>query len=987
MSTRLASLCSILLAASVTGQDAAPPWSEVRAVLEAFCLRCHGGQKVESEFRLATAATFAHGGARGAVFDADEPAESRILEVVRYANPDLAMPPSGKLDPADLDVLERWILAGAAWPTDATGTLADPARFPDHAEARPAASGWWAYEPLAAPSPPDSARGVDADADPIAAFVAARLAAAELAAQPRATAETLLRRATFDLTGLPPTPAERRDFAAAVEREGFDAAWSARLDALIASPRYGEHQARLWLDQVRYAETNGYERDATKTNIWRYRDWVIRAFQSGLPYDQFVIQQLAGDELAALAGDAAAPDLQIATGYYRLNVWDDEPADHPQAIADERADIVDTTAQVFLGSSLGCARCHDHKADPLGQDEYFAFTAWFNNVRGYGGGRFSQALGKGVTTLLADAPTADQISQAARDARIREVDAALQPFADRLAAKAAAAGAVETTTLLVRDARHADGAAQWRVTIEDAPAGWHTAGFDDSEWPLAPGGFGTEGTPGARVGTVWGTPQIHLRTRFELVEVPESLVLSFHHDEDVEVYLNGVEVFARRGYRGDYAEVQLDQEAVDALVVGSNVLAVACRQSGGGQFIDVGLRVGWLDDQKARLRRLAMRAERWFEGEDLAAVERLLTRRAKLAAQPVAEPYPALVVSEFGREAPPQHVHLRGSVHAPGAVVEPGVPAAFLAGGIAPPAPAVDVPGPTTGRRLALARWMVGDAAHLTARVMVNRIWQSHFGRGLCPTPGDFGRLGDKPSHPELLDWLARDFVASGWSIQAMHRRIMKSAVYLRASSGDAAALAKDPRNSLLWRYPPRRLTAEQFRDGILQVSGEIRHALFGPSVFPPMPAEVLATSSRPGQAWGRSSAEDAVRRSIYVFVKRSLRVPLLEGLDQPDPDLPCADRFPTNVPTQALMSLNGEFPHRMARAFAARLARETADEAAQVDRAYLLAFGRAPTTGERTRDRAFLASLREEHGLDPDAARALFCLALFNRNEFLWID
>lgn len=430
--------------------DSAPvgaaAWSDVRGVLEARCLECHGGERVKSGFRLANARTFAAGGDRGPVVVGTAAGEgldfggSRLLEVIRYGNPGLAMPPSGKLPTPELDLLESWVAPGAPWPDGPPGELADPAQADEPEPPARAGRDGWAYRPLARPETPTPADPAWR-AHPVDAFVAARREAAGLQAAPRASALQLLRRATFDLIGLPPSPRAQAEFLGAVESVGFDTAWSALLARLLASPQHGEHQGRHWLDLVRYAETNGYERDATKTGIWRYRDWVIRALNADKPYDRFVIEQLAGDELfpPELAGsDAPMPaeraEALLATGYYRLGVWDDEPADPVQARADELADIVDTTGQVFLGTTMGCARCHDHKADPILQRDYYAFTAVFNNVRGAGSatgarhrrveGPRGAAPGDGVRSLRALVGAPDRGDPRPRGARERErVDA------------------------------------------------------------------------------------------------------------------------------------------------------------------------------------------------------------------------------------------------------------------------------------------------------------------------------------------------------------------------------------------------------------------------------------------------------------------------------------------------------------------------------------------------------------------------------------
>jgi len=956
-------------------------WVRARTVIEKRCLECHGLKYRRSGLSFADAASFAEGGSRGAAVDGEAPERSQLLHAVRYSDPEFAMPPSGRIPDEEIAALEAWVLGGAPWPAEKTGELTDPERFAlEHDEPSDDPNDWWAYRPLR------SAGAGSGDGHPIDTLIDARLEEAQLESASRASALTLVRRASFDLTGLPPSAEMVDGFVRAWDRNADDA-WRRLIDDLLASPVYGERWARHWLDIVRYAETNGYERDGTKTSIWRYRDWVIRSLNEDKPYDRFVTEQLAGDELVHaldLRGAEASAAL-IATGYYRLGVWDDEPSDPAQARADELADIVDTTGQALLGATVGCARCHDHKADPISQADYYAFTAVFNNIKGYGGGSFGQHLGGGMTTPIADAPAPGVMTPQERDSKQERV---LGELARYIAMLPAIEGEPEP---VLSDAQGAepDSRPVWRYVEDEAPDGWTSPGFDDSAWKSGPGGFGTRGTPGAVVGTRWDSNRIFLRTRFALTQIPESLVLSIHHDEDAAIWINGVHVADFSGYTSRYKRVQLDRSAVSALVVGSNVVAVSCRQTGGGQYIDIGLASGWIDGQSADIIRLRTTAEHVLSDEDLAETQRLLIELREIERAPIADAYPALIISERGATAPTQHVLMRGSVHAPGDAVAPGVPAVLAIEGLPdferqePEGAVAD----STGRRLALTRWLFGSGSHITARVMANRLWQHHFGRGLCRTAGDFGRLGEEPTHPLLLDHLATELIRRDWSLKAMHRYIMTSEAYMRSSVGPSASLAADPRNDLFWRFDPRRLSAEEFRDAVLDVSGMLVDERHGPSAFPTMPPEALATSSRPGEAWRKPAPGDEGRRSVYVFAKRSLRLPLLEALDQPSPDMACPVRFPTNVPTQALITLNSDFMQEAAGAFADRVLSESDDLEGAIARTIELALGRDPPNEEIARHTSFVERLREEHDLSERDALAVLCLGVMNLNEFMWID
>ncbi|HND52549.1 MAG TPA: DUF1553 domain-containing protein, partial [Pirellulaceae bacterium] len=532
---------------------------------------------------------------------------------------------------------------------------------------------------------------------------------------------------------------------------------------------------------------------------------------------------------------------------------------------------------------------------------------------------------------------------------------------------------------------------RWQYTTEKPTEDWTKLAFDDAAWKRGPGGFGQQGTPGAVVRTPWNSQNIWLRTKFTLKDsqdLPRGLTLNVHHDEDVEVYLNGVRVYAATGFLRDYTQVALDAAALQALQVGENVLAVHCRQTGGGQYIDVGL-----TDGRARIdvaRQIRDQGAKLL-GDDtakryVALVKQLEESRKAKPEEPGAE---VMCVTESGRSE--TNVLLRGNPHALGEKVQPGVPAVLSEDPNAV-LPAAVLKGPaasaSSGKRRALAEWLTSKQNPLTARVMANRLWQNHFGLGIVPTPNDFGQLGEQPSHPELLDWLASELMAGDWRLKRMHKLIMLTDAYRRSSHGDAAALEKDPANHLLWRYNMRRLTAEEVRDTVLAASGQLNLKPGGPSIYPPIPREVLAGQSRPGAGWGNSPPEEASRRSIYIHVKRSLLVPILSDHDVADTDSSCPVRYVTTVPTQSLGMLNGDFTNEQARKMVERLKRERpGDLDQQIRWAVRLTTGRSPTDAEVAADRKMIVDLREKHKLSDDAALAQFCLLCINANEFIYLD
>ena len=521
----------------------------------------------------------------------------------------------------------------------------------------------------------------------------------------------------------------------------------------------------------------------------------------------------------------------------------------------------------------------------------------------------------------------------------------------------------------------------WQYTVAEPGRGWARMNFDASGWKTGKGGFGERRTPGAVVRTRWRTSDVWLRKTFEATEKPGGLALLLHHDDDVEVFLNGKPICRAKGYLVDYRRIPLGAEALSALRLGTNVLAIHCRQFGGGQYIDAGL----IADSQADLDSLLKEHGETLVGA--AALDRYREVKAELASnRKMVVPMPGVdvkCVAERGRST--TRLLVRGNPHAPGEEVTAGFPAVLRNVSVKTPA---DPTKATSGKRRALAEWLTQPDNPLPARVMANRLWQYHFGRGIVPTSSDFGKLGEAPTHPELLDWLASEFLASGWQIKRMHRLIMLSSAYRMSSRGNPAALAKDPANMLFWRFNMRRLTAEEVRDSMLAASGSLNRRMGGPGIYPTISRAVLAGQSMPGNGWGKSPPGQQARRSVYVHLKRSLIVPILEAHDLADTDSSCAVRYTTTVPTQALAMLNGDFTNEQAASLAARLTREAPDDlAGQVKRAVRLTTGRAPTADEIKRDTAFVKELQAENKVDAKAALTLYCLLALNANEFLYLD
>jgi hypothetical protein len=667
----------------------------------------------------------------------------------------------------------------------------------------------------------------------IDAFVLARLEERRLAHAPPADRATLLRRLSFDLTGLPPTLDEQNEFLA----DRSPAAYLRLVDRLLASPRYGERWGQHWLDLARFAETDGFEFDQARPDAWRYRDWIVGALNRDLPYDEFVRLQLAGDELRP--GD---PWAFVATGFSRC--YPDMVDLNDQGLRRQNAldDITETTGLVFLGLTIGCARCHDHKFDPIRQRDFYSLEAFFTPAR-----------------FRDDYPLASPRQRLEYERRIHR-------------------GQREMTTL--------------RAALIQLEAPWRER--------LAPGP-----PPGST-------------------------------DETAAAFAKAARDRSPRDVELVFEALARDRR------IKSDVWALV------------------LDDAE------------W-------SARRLLLRRLDRLVHGAGPDLPrARGLDESGPSAPPTYLRLRGDFTAKGPEVPPAFPAILCSNR----SPAVARAKPSlrsSGRRTALANWLVRPDNPLVARVMVNRLWQHHFGRGLVATPSDFGTMGDEPSHPELLDWLAKELIARDWSLKSIQRLIVTSATYQQSSRASRPAREKDPENVLLGRQTRQRLDGEAIRDALLAVSGRLNSVMGGPSVFPELPPELSKLSSK-GAVWPVSpKAEDRVRRSLYVFVRRNLRYPFFEVFDRPDTNVSCPRRPVTTIAPQALGLLNSRLARDSAQALAARAVRLAGPERArQIELISRIIYGREADDVERRIINEFSAS---------DDSLYHLCLALVNANAFIYVD
>ena len=938
--------------------------AKVRPVLVENCVKCHGPKTQKSHLRLDSRAAAVAGGEQGPAVVPGKPDESLLVTAVRHDD-DLKMPPSKKL-PADVVAdLSRWVSMGAPWPGQAEEATAAPSavrRGPMTVTQKDREH--WAFRPVARPAAP-AVKDQGWVRNPVDAFVLAGLEARGLRPNPEADKRALIRRVTYDLTGLPPTPEEVRAF---VNDDAPDA-YERLVDRLLASPHYGEAWGRHWLDLVRFAETNSYERDDPKPNAWRYRDYVVRALNRDKPYDRFVREQIAGDELP----DGGLEGV-IATGYYRLGIWDDEPTDLEQARFDSLDDVVATTSQVFLGLTVDCARCHDHKIDPIPQADYYRLLSFFRNVNHYRNG--------GPTDEAPAFETA--AAKAEYEARVRDL-------ARRREAVQAKVEAIENEYL--KKSPGGDAGLR-RADVEGLRYRFYRDTWDrlpdfDALKPEESGDL-----PAGRFDLTPRTRDDAFGFVFEgTLVVPASGEYTFTLDADdgARLTVGGLDL-THDGGPAKTAVATLPEGRLPVRLdyfQRSAKFGLAVTWSGPGvprRPLSADPSPTGRRQRAADLARLVSTKGKPVLGDARWAQYMALqvTLRALRTERPKGDA--ALCVTEAGPVAPETFVMLRGNPHVPGPKVEP----AFLTV-LDAPAPVIPPPvkgARTTGRRTALADWLTSPSNPLPARVTANRVWQFHFGRGLVRSPNNFGTQGDKPTHPALLDWLASELVSGGWRLKPLHKLILTSNAYRMASSPSAEGLAKDATNDALWRFDPRRLTAEEIRDSVLAMTGSLNPSMHGPGVYPEIPAEVMAGQSVPGKGWGKSSPAEQARRSVYVHVKRSLIMPILEGFDQAETDRSTPVRFSTTQPTQALAMLNGKFLNAQAARLAARLCREAGTDADdRVRLALRLTTGREPTEAETRRGVGLMNDLVGRDGMSPDEALKAFGLVVLNLNEFLYLD
>jgi mono/diheme cytochrome c family protein len=851
----------LLLAAWTAGADTATEQlfaDKVKPLLDSRCVSCHGPDKVKGGLRMDSRAGLLKGGDSGPALVPGNPSDSLLLQAVMHSKKDLEMPPKEKLTTNDIAVLRRWIQDGAPWPATSSNAVAAVQLKPGER----IGDAWsdprnpivkifggqrldlWSLRAVKPVAPPKSARGTH----PIDAFILAKLKENKRKMSPEADRRTLARRVYFDLTGLPPTPEEVSEFVNDKRRDAYERL----VDKLLASPRYGEHQARLWMDVVRYSDSNGYDWDEFRLRAWRFRDYLIRAFNTDKPFDQLIREELAGDELFdGPPKTEMEQEYLIATSYLRLGPQDNSAPlfnEQDRARAELMADLTETTSSAFLGLTMSCNRCHDHKYDPLSHADHYRMRAFFEPVK-----------------YADEMPLDVAKDQEAIRAHNKSLDEKIKPVQEQ------------------RDSLLGEVKKQLRAD--------KVAKLDE--------------------------------TNRMLLETPKE-----QRTNDLKDKIAALEKKVE----------PKDKEIQSALTPEQKKLSESLAKQ--------------VDELKKQKRPFTL----------------------------------GLLMVDNPEKIPVTKVLFQGNHKDPRAAVEPG----FISA-LDPNPAAIQKPANTksTGRRLTLANWIASKENPLTARVFVNRAWQQHFGQGLVATPNDFGLAGARPTHPELLDWLANEFTGSGWSVKSLHRLMVTSAAYRQSSTVGKPVTSKGKDVESVTDYSHqniRRLSAEQLRDSLLSVSGilKLEHT-GGPPIWPELPPEVLQANpaflddnETKTKGWYPSPKTNQNVRSLFLVQKKTVRVPFMETFDLPENSVSCARRTESIVAPQALTLLNNAVSIEAARAVASRVERAAGTNVTkQIQSAFAFTLQRP---ADKAEVRACTALLQQRNLTE-------LCRALLNLNEFIYID
>jgi mono/diheme cytochrome c family protein len=1021
--TQHKTLCSLFYCVLITAQpgatvDAAESPDDffenrIRPLLTQHCIECHGQQKQEGGLRLDSREGWQRGGDRGAAIEPEHPERSLLLRAVNYEDPELQMPPEKRLSPSEIANIEVWIQSGAT----------DPRRESQRANAQrldpQQARNFWSFKPLTSPEPP-KIHSATWSQNPVDAFIKNHLDKKGLRVVPHADRQTLIRRATFDLTGMPPTAAEVKTF---VEDES-PLAFESLIDRLLNSPAYGERWGRHWLDIARYADTAGDGSDYPVREAAKYRNWVINAFNADTPYDQFVREQIAGDILAGEGEISQYANRITATGFLAIGKRYGYKASPAFQYLDF-ADVIDSLGRSLLGLSLGCARCHDHKYDPISADDYYAWYGILQSSKWAFPGGEEQKRPAHFPPLVPPSVVSQLDSQ--RSTALSQIDLQISQLKD---------------DQLQFNPNYRGGGMD--LGFEAQSLGkplanpWVSAGpievSADAQSPFVH--IHPVGKKGVRMGSgkptdgiryVFPKPlntttakTIHFTVDFRPLESPQnpgafrmylgrgvvqSLAVEFSATSRELALRNGkqwepickltpgswytlqVEVDpVSKTYSGTIgtadSNIKFDNKATDPNWDGvadcficdgfGHVPGAACERD----IDNLGLQSrAFAKPDSTSIADPATRASREKRLTKIETQLNILSERRKsLASRPV---YP---VAYAVAEADPinARIQLRGDPFRLGKEV-PRRNLEILG------AEAV-TPGAGSGR-LDLAEWITRPTNPLTARVFVNRVWSWHFGQGIVGTPSDFGSRGEAPTHPQLLDWLASDFIRSGWSIKHLHRLIMSSRTYQLGSHDHHENMKIDPSNRFHWRFSRRALDAESIRDAMLMVSGELNRATPTAHPFPPVDTWAF-TIHNPFHG-----VYESTHRSIYMMIQRNRRDPYLSLFDAADPNQSVAERLPTTTPSQALFLMNSPFVHEQAAKFARKIHAFPGDTRTKLKWAFLTAHGRVPEEHLVDNGIEFLSAYQTRSPDPPNGVtaelRALsaFARVLLTSNAFLYLD
>jgi mono/diheme cytochrome c family protein len=813
---------------------------DILPIFEQNCLKCHGDVMQSSRLNLATREGVMHGGAKGAAIVPGSADDSRLYRLVTGSEKP-AMPMGSKLTPDQISAIKAWIDQGAAWDAADVVAKSQPATASAFADLEnvtlPAgARDYWAFKlPVQAPLPT-----VREFQNPVDRFLEKTRQDKGVKPAPKADRLTLLRRAHMDLIGLPPTSTEIDAFIA----DTAPGAWERVIDRLLASPHYGERWGRHWMDVARYADSSGYQNDTDRPNFWRYRDYIIKSFNEDKPYNTFIKEQIAGDEIPNRTDDSL-----IATGFLRSGPRvAHRERDNPERRHDYLDDVLGAIGKGVLGLTVQCARCHDHKFDPILQKDYYAMQA---SIYGY---------------VETDYPLGPREEAEAYMRKLSEINTKIAGLRDQI--------------------EKIDEPYNYKLVLEQIR----------DKYP----------------------PEV-----VRAVEKPESERTAGEKLLAVQMLESAVSISSRA-----IDKIMSPEDAAKKKALNDEMTALTKERPKAAAIAQIVTDGDWRATSNGvgdGTKGACPRCELEYVGAG---------KFLELGPGP----------SDY--KMPPSYFLVRGDPDSKAYPTTPGFLSVITNGN--PTTEIRPADGRTSGRRLALADWLISRDNPLPARVMVNRIWHHHFGKGIVSTLDNFGKMGEQPSHPELLDWLAVEFINRGWSIKQMHRLIMTSDAYQMASEhNDPQNEAKDPDNKYLWRYRIQRLEGEIVRDSIMSVAGTIDLKMGGPAIFPFVPEELLKSLDR--GIWRNSEDGPKVwRRSVYIYHKRSLPFPIVHVFDLPDQNVSFGARNVSTIPTQALTLLNNDFVLRQAQLFAERLKKEAGEDVAkQVELAYRIALTRAPTARE----------------------------------------